>query len=121
MSEFLHGCHMYENDAEWPCDVDLIKYFSVHYYRCAEKYWFKHYGPEGSMYKDLIEALDALTEEYGSAPKNWAGYIRSIPIMLTETNCNWDGKEDIWQPIENQCERITGQVNNDGPVVSDAG
>lgn len=45
-SEFLHGCHMLENDHDWPCQVDDIKFFSIHYYHCEEKQWKDIYTPE---------------------------------------------------------------------------
>jgi hypothetical protein len=44
-AEFLHGCHMLENDLDMPCRVDAIKYFSIHYYACEEKKWKKNFEP----------------------------------------------------------------------------
>jgi methionyl-tRNA synthetase len=61
-AEFLHGCHMLENDEEFPCRVDDIKFFSVHNYSCEEKQFKKKYGyRKGKFQTKLSEALQSLS------------------------------------------------------------
>jgi hypothetical protein len=40
---------------------------------------------------------------------DWKEFLDSRNIMVTETNCNWDQKEDLFSTPEVQCEKITGQ------------
>lgn len=57
MVDFLAACYK-KKDASPPCDVNLIKKFSVHDYKCYQSYWEDNYGgPEATFQKSLVEGL----------------------------------------------------------------
>lgn len=67
------------------CDVDMIKAFSVHDYKCKESYWRDNYGHmTGKYYTGLIEQLG----DHGG--KDWKKYLAEMEIWVTETNCSGD-------------------------------
>jgi hypothetical protein len=52
---------------------------------------------------------------------DWKEFLDSRNIMVTETNCNWDQKEDLFSTPEVQCEKITGQFRKKDNKKTDAG
>jgi len=93
MAGFLKECYTRRNLKENPCDVDKIKIFSVHDYRCKGKLWRQNYKRNGKFHKSLVRSI----RKYGRATrgKNWNAYVAERPIWVTETNCNWDTREKV--------------------------
>jgi hypothetical protein len=52
---------------------------------------------------------------------DWDAFFHSRKIMVTETNCNRDSREDIFSTPQVQCMKITGQFSEDSGRESDAG
>ena len=95
------------NDAKNPCDINLIKVFSIHDYKCGQKYWEDNYTLKtGTFYKELYSQLG------NYKGYDWKTYIDSCELWVTETNCNGDpdAKEgpDGGIDSEESCLRITG-------------
>jgi hypothetical protein len=90
------------------CDVETIAAFSVHDYKCSEAYWRSNYGTKGTFQTTLKAYLAASA---GGKGKDWATYVDSRPIWVTETNCNGDTGYPSTGPVSRseQCARITGQ------------
>jgi hypothetical protein len=52
---------------------------------------------------------------------DWKEFLDTRNLMVTETNCNWDEKEDLFSTPEVQCMKITGQYRKKDKLKSDAG
>lgn len=91
------------------CDVETIKAFSVHDYKCGESYWRSNYGVNGTFQRTLKAHL--ITSTAGGSGKDWNAYVDARMIWVTETNCNGDyGFPPTQLPDRSeQCARITGQ------------
>ena len=89
------------------CDVGTVAAFSVHDYKCSEEYWVATYGDQGTFQSGLVAYLIA----NGTSGFNWAAYVHSRPIWVTETNCNGDTGFPPTAPVSGpeQCARISGQ------------
>ena len=89
------------------CDVGTVAAFSVHDYKCSEEYWVATYGDQGTFQSGLVAYLIA----NGTSGVNWAAYVHSRPIWVTETNCNGDTGFPPTAPVSGpeQCARISGQ------------
>ena len=56
-AEFIYRCYMLKDDEDFPCLVDEIKFFSIHYYDCNPKNWKKNYrAGDGKVNRKLAEA-----------------------------------------------------------------
>jgi len=109
MIEFLKAC--YDNRKSVPpCDVSLIKVFSVHEYKCYAGYWRKYAAADGGdsvnvkdggckePFKPRVEIniytvmRNAMREEYGDdvASSFWDVYFDSVKLWVTETSCSGD-------------------------------
>lgn len=103
-----------------PCDIDMIKKFSVHDYKCYQFYWEKNYAEGGKFHTTLASRL----EELLPGERDWYDYIVSRPLWVTETNCNWDNdrvkghKDDPRPTALESCQRITGQTGGDWGIGS---
>jgi len=83
MSAFLAGCWAKRNEATNPCDVNLIEAFSVHYYRCSEKYWRKGFtAGTGYFQTTMIAKLEAATADDNDGEIDWTSYINDMPIWV---------------------------------------
>lgn len=82
MAEFLAGCWAKRNESTAPCDVNLIKAFSVHDYKCAESYWVENYTIKtGFMQTEMISQLDEATAG-DNDEINWTDYVNNMPIWV---------------------------------------
>jgi hypothetical protein len=89
------------------CDVETIKVFSVHDYKCSEAYWRSNYGTNGTFQKNLKAYLNAGAGQLG---RDWSTFVDTRPIWVTETNCNGDYGYPPTAMVSRseQCARITG-------------
>ena len=89
------------------CDVETIKAFSVHDYKCGESYWRSNYGINGTFQ----QTLKAYLATARGAGKDWSTFVDTRPIWVTETNCNGDYGFPATQEVSRseQCARISGQ------------
>jgi len=113
--DFLKACYDKRNEADLPCDVSLIKVFSVHEYKCYSNYWRKYAaldGGDGVTVKDpactekfkprsevnIYSAFKkAMREHYAGdavAIEFWKGYFDEVKLWVTETSCSGDLKFD---------------------------
>jgi hypothetical protein len=98
---FLMRCWDFRNDTSSPCDVQKISAFAIHSYECRERVWEENFNPSGGIFRSsLVKALGG----YGG--HDWAGFVNSRPLWITETNCNWDGDTP---GSKEQCQRISGR------------
>lgn len=101
MVTFLHTCWALREDPDYPCDVHSISAWAIHNYTCSERMWNRRYGgTHSNSYQQRLIRL--LGEGEGI---DWAEYVLSKQLWVTETNCNWDGDEP---DAEEQCRRMTG-------------
>ena len=120
-SDFLKSCYDLKDHADHPCDVELIKKFAVHQYDCREWIWNDWYGGDNS---EMIESLILKMENYcpgeGNCP-DWAAYLRSRELWVTETNCYWETIDPTLTNFnfeyphassKEQCLRTTGQMQD---------
>lgn len=105
MGDMLLACWAQRSNG---CDVETIKVFSVHDYKCGESYWRSNYGMKGTFQTSLKAYLAAAA---GGKGKDWSAYVDARPIWVTETNCNGDYGFPPTQMVSRseQCARITGQ------------
>jgi hypothetical protein len=88
LAQFLMRCY----DArllQRPCTVGKIKAFAVHSYDCRESFWERNYAranaqDPSNLWGNLKRALGT----YGG--HDWAKYVDSRPLWVTETNCFWE-------------------------------
>lgn len=101
LAQFLMAC-LDLGKQDGSCDVQSVAAFSVHDYKCAGAYWKDNYGDarEGAFQRKLVKALG------GHGDFDWAEYVASRPIWVTETNCNGDGDQPGYQET---CMRASGQ------------
>jgi hypothetical protein len=112
MIEFLQAC--YDNkDADPPCNVEKIKVYSVHEYKCYASFWRKYAALDGGddvhVRQRKCEAEEgpfkprkevnfyvrlkkAMRERYGDvlADNFWDPYFNSVKLWVTETSCSGD-------------------------------
>ena len=107
------------------CDVETIKAFSVHDYKCGESYWRSNYGVNGTFQQNLKSYLGAGSssravhahaqmDEIDEIVMDWDNYVNERKIWVTETNCNGDygyppPPTSQLPGRSEQCARITGQ------------
>ena len=107
MGDMLLACWAQRSEG---CDVETIKAFSVHDYKCGESYWRSNYGINGTFQRSLKAYL-----AMAGVGKDWSSYVDTRPIWVTETNCNGDygfpHTHEIYR--SEQCARITGQRADD--------
>lgn len=106
IADFLKTCRDYEDDKKHPCNVDDIRALQIHQYSCAEGYWRDMFLPKSGRF---WHQLQALLGKHGG--KDWAAYVHSKPLWVTETNCNADDSSDPGEsPLpDEQCWRTTGK------------
>lgn len=81
LTAFLAGCWNLRNDEEAPCDVNLIKAFSVHDYKCAESYWEENYAKYTGIFQTT--AVSQMESYVGSSDEmDWSTYINEMPIWV---------------------------------------
>jgi len=136
MIEFLQACYDNRN-AVPPCNVEKIKAFSLHEYKCYASFWRKYAAKDGG---DDVSVVDkscsepfkpkketnfytqmkmAMRKRYGDEPATsfWDPYFDNVKLWVTETSCSgdlyWDKlnnhKARETPTAEQSCERITGQ------------
>ena len=90
------------------CDVETVAAFSVHDYKCGEQYWRSNYGTNGIFQTKLKRFLSSTAAGRG---KDWATFVDTRSIWVTETNCNGDNGFPSKAQVSRseQCARITGQ------------
>jgi hypothetical protein len=125
-AEFIYLCYLLEDDEDFPCLVDEIKFWSIHYYDCNPRNWGKNYGAHNgrhSVNKRLGDALDVyMGDDIGK--KDWHSWANNIRQLVTETSCEKSGRKgslDRHGTPETSCKMITGQITEGELGLSDHG
>ena len=114
--EFLQACWELRDASEGACDVKSIEVFAMHDYTCFYQDSLNKYQvnstKEDSFYKYLIDKLTDKQLE-GGQTFDWASWIPSIPIWITEQNCNHEIPPYAQTSNVKACQELTGTWTSD--------
>jgi len=136
--EFLQACFDSRNE-DPPCNVELVRTYSIHEYKCYGSFWRKYAARDGGGDVDVVDGdcpgrfkprnevnfytqlKTAMRARYGNetADSFWDPYFDSVKLWVTETSCSgdldWDkvnkDNDDLPETptAEDSCRYITGQ------------
>jgi len=141
--DFLAACYDNKDQEENPCDVELIKVYSVHEYKCYAGYWRKYAASDEGENTEVKEEgckdkfkpkkdtniytslKNAMREKYPEVYVSfWEPYFNEVKLWVTETSCSGDldfdkrntGVTNLPETptAQQSCKDITAQSCNHG-------
>ena len=124
-----------ESAASTGCDIDLIKVFDLHWYRCDDDASWNDPAverdhtsnaqgtPVGGIFaqtrEDLVKSImhhDTDMAGWGRNEHYWREWVNDRPFWVSETSCEWDKESRDDHSNVVSCQKQTGQYSHNGAV-----